>query len=138
MGALNWVIGSMMVMAISAIIFIISLAKFSGDLRERLYPSGNQPLATTCYVDEKVKEKVEEKWDGYFIGNTHFGLLKNVQIPAKIIEKREEEYKVNYICGNYTDGSLMFSEKWLPKKDFYKYPTQEELAQMYKKVMKEK
>ncbi len=41
--------------------------------------------------------------------------------------------KKDYMIVRETKSNILY---YIPKKDFYKYPTKEELAQMYKKVMK--
>lgn len=109
---------------------VISLFVFCGffiallvNLDSRL-PDNNQPLATRCYVDKRVRESGKGISDGYF---TREGLKRE----GVIIDQRKEEIKVRF---NYGQGNIKWEgEEWIPKKDFVKYYTLKELSEIVQK-----
>jgi len=130
----------------------VSGTYFLDDLKARIYPNGTQKLATTCYVDEKTSAKSE--LDGYFVkdetrvfGNIHSEKeIKGKEYVLVVWEDIEKVQEVKYLFAKHDMLGIIESSNpslikiryscWVPQKDFYKYPTKEELAQMYRKVMK--
>lgn len=96
---------------------------------DKCLPSRSQELATTCYVDEKVKEETvkEKTWQGYFYEGEH-------RRDCDKIDERKDEVKVRYRTGSFffTVGWVT-EEKWIPKKDFHKYHTIDELSEIVNK-----
>ena len=135
MVSMNWVIGSLAVIMIGVSALLISGAYFMSDLKARIYPNGDQTLATKCYVNEKVKTNEVIKYDGYALVpsfarvNTKTGLPDKYKEEVSVIESRETEVKVRYI--EFTPYGESKNEVWIPKTDFFKYPSQNELAKMY-------
>ena len=94
---------------------------------------GKQPLATECYVNERMpilfKQETKKEYDGYF----YEGKEKR---DCNIIDERGAEVKIKFEfftpCGvsNCAEHKEL-KEEWIAKKDLYKYPTKEELAEMY-------
>ena len=141
---MNTALGAMLVGVIICLIggltFFGGLLNFKEDLSNRFYPKGNtQELVTTCQLDEKLKENKPEKWDGYFyghaieMGGSYVGGLpeKLIKINCNVLQKSEAELQVDF----YYYGSFGVSKKtkWLPKKDFHKYYTAEELSEIVNK-----
>jgi hypothetical protein len=131
---MNWVVSFLLVILAGVVGLCISTANFLADLKARIYPNGNQTLATTCYVDERMEK---EKGDGYV---TIWGKKKDVFQPP-LLTREEYDHVIATFGGEKKDYMIVRETKrnilyYIPKKDFYKYPTKEELAQMYKKVMK--
>ncbi len=97
----------------------------------------DQPIATTCYVNDKVKElqtrEVSEQPIGYYYEKD--GTKKEVY--DKVDETDTQiKVKVNSITPSivYVDSSYRFDYydyKWIPKQDFYKYYTAQELSELY-------
>jgi hypothetical protein len=129
-GAMGWLGTGLVSLLLSVVIIVVSSFYLMKDLTERLYPGGNkQQLITVCEVESRIKN-LENKKDGFFYSNGE-------KIDATIIEKRENEIKVQYNLSSYCMGyEKYFSEKWIPLKDFYYYPTQEDLAKLIKKNKK--
>jgi len=94
----------------------------------------DQKIATVCKVKDLIKEvaKVEFPVGGYFFE-------KDEKIEARILEERGKEVKVEYITMPYLDyGSTLErnNTKWIPKKDFHRYYSLKEVAEILNKRRK--
>lgn len=132
----SWTLISILVFAVNFAALSLSWLDY---LDNTLKPDG-QKLATTCYVDKQItKNKIapEEKYDGYFYGEvrnlfsyssshekTKINCFKSQESPTDIEVKFEA-------CGI---GGCYFKTKWIPKKDFHKYYTLEELSEKVNKT----
>ena len=103
-------------------------------INDRIYPNGSrnldgsyQTLATTCYVNSYVDGYNKQEWQGIALVN---GLKKK----ADVLDRRADEVKIRY-RDDYFWGTT--EDRWIPKKDFFPYPTKEELAEMWGKYKKQ-
>lgn len=113
--------------------YLIFLGVQIGSINKRIYPLGSrnndgsyQTLATTCYVDNKVSNSNLHEWHGIALVN---GLKKKVDI----LDERKDEVKISY-RDDYFWGTT--TDKWIPKSDYFPYPTKEQLAEMWGKFKK--
>jgi len=121
----DWLVSwTMISVVIFGVNFIFLTEAWMDCLDNTLKPDG-QNLATTCYVDKKVAEKSQEKFDGYIIRDGQ-------SIPVKKIEETKTEVEIEY--RNFVRGYSYDSTLWIPKKDFHKYYTLEELSEKVNKT----
>jgi len=111
---------------------------------DRIFPNGNnQPLATICEVNERIKDKIpdEQKYFGYFEkdGKKYFVVY--------VLDRRENEIKIGcYGCPNgfnsinFSKGNITYQggEGWIPKADFHKYYDIQELSDIVTELQKKK
>lgn len=128
---------------ISVLVFAVNFAALSLNwldcLDKTLKPDG-QKLATTCYVDEQItKNKIipEEKYDGYFYEEVRDIFLyssshEKTKISCFKLQESPTDIEVKFkACGGF---GCYLTTKWIPKKDFHKYYTLEELSEKVDKT----
>ena len=90
---------------------------------EKILPRDHtQTLATECYVKAVVLSQIKRD-NGYFYN-------KGNKTLGEILEESNTEYKIKYEESSDIFGLTYIVIKWLPKKDFCKYFTLDELSEI--------
>lgn len=125
---------------VSTIIFkLIDLSvEFSEWIRKiNLLVYSDQPIATTCYVDDKIsKFGKKEKTDGYFYLKNN---LDKVDFSVRA-QNSHDEVLIQYVRLNEKGEPISGDSlsNWTPRKSLHFYPTKEELTEMYEEFCKTK
>lgn len=102
-------------------------------IEERIYPDGNdQPLLTVCQADEKYGKNKQFTYDGmYFSEDAGKYILVDVEGTHKDEYKIVSEiysYDVTSDDGHIYGRDFARDNKWIPKSEFVKLLTLEEVA----------
>ena len=115
------------IMILMCIFLIIALWTRINKTQMRL-PDNNQPLATTCYVDEKISRLSHDfggAGRGYFIRDGE-------RYEAKIVVETPQGYLVDYqVSERIDDWIYTFNRRErLSKDEFYKYYSLKEISEI--------
>ena len=124
-------LGCALLAMLCAPIALIRTQYFAGKYKEVInrIPDNDQRLATECYVASATGER-GLGFDGYIYED-------KIKYQADKLEESNTEVKVKFLKERteHYPGSYPYEEvwKWIPKKDFHKYYTLEEISEILNK-----